>query len=237
MLTAPLLTATRLVGALVVLKAVDVAVRGPQALPGPVWLLVLAGWTGSGLALAAGRPALQRAAWAGVLVAGTALAVDAPLELRRQHLVLLLGVALAGLVSRDDDERRLLWRTQLSALYGVAALAKLNEGFLGGDVLAGAFSTGPLAVLPPPALLVPAGVALVLTEAALAVLLWLPRWRTAAVALAVALHGSALLVASADLLVGLRLVVFGGTAVAVCAACARRPTARRQDAAPVPSAQ
>lgn len=204
---------SRLLGGLVLLKAVDVAERGPQALPTAGWLLVLAVWAGSGLALVAGRQA-----WAGVLVGGAGIAVDLPLELRRQHLVLLLGVALAALVAREAAERRLLWRLQLSTLYGTAALAKLNESVLGGDVLAGTLLTGPLGVLPPTPVLLAAGVALVAVEAGLAVGVW--RAPVAALCVAAALHGSALVVASADPLVGLRLVVFGGTAVVLCAACA-----------------
>lgn len=202
------------------------ALRGPQALPPPVWAGVLLLWLGGGAALLSGhRPAgLVRSAWGVVLVAGTALAVDYPLDLRRQHLFLLLGTALAALVARDGPERLLLWRSQLTALYGVAALAKLNESFLGGDVLALTVATGPLGPLLPslPALVLGlAGVLLVATEATLAAAPWVPRLRRPAVGLAVALHAGALVVASATPSVGLRLVVFGGTAVALCAASAQ----------------
>ena len=215
-------TADRLLGGLVVLKAVDVVLRGPQALPGPLWVVVLAAWVAAGLALVSARPELTRGAWAAVFVTGVALAVDLPLELRRQHLVLLIGVALAGLVARDVPERLLLWRIQLLALYGVAALAKLNESFLGGDVLALTVASGPLGGLgsPPTALLVVAGVGLLAVEAALAVMLWVRRCRQAMTVLAAALHTGALLVAGASPLIALRLVVFGGAAVVLCAACA-----------------
>ena len=229
--TANRVTADRLLGGLVVLKAVDVAVRGPQALPGPLWVVVLAGWVAAGLALVSARPELVRGAWAAVVVTGVALAVDLPLELRRQHLVLLIGVALAAVVARDVPERLLLWRVQLLALYGVAALAKLNESFLGGDVLALTVATGPLGGLgpPPTAVLVVAGAVLVTVEAALAVLLWVSRWRRAMTVGAAALHTGALLVAGASPMVALRLVVFGGAAVVLCAACAGllSPSSRR----------
>lgn len=219
-----MLTASRLLGGVVLIKAVDVVLRGPSALPTAGWAAVLALWVVGGCALLLGPATRARArtAWGAILVGGAGLAVDVPLELRRQHLFLLLGVALAGLVARDDGERLLLWRVQLTALYGVAALAKTNETFLGGDVLALTFATGPLAPLGPPGtgLLIACGVVLVAAEAGLAVALWLPRLRVAAVGVAAALHGGALVVASADPLVGLRLVVFGGAAVLLCAACA-----------------
>ena len=102
-----------------------------------------------------------------------------------QHTVLLAFVGLAGAVARDAAERLVLWRVQLSVLYGVAAVAKLNASFLGGDVLAGSLRDGPLPVsLPLPALLV-AGVGVVLLEALLAVAPWVPRFRRPALGVAV----------------------------------------------------
>ena len=201
-------------------KGVDVAVRGPSALPTVVWLAALALWLGAGAALVTGRD--LRPVWAAVLVGGACFAVDLPLELRRQHLVLLIGVALAAAVARDRQERLLLWRLQLSALYGFAALAKLNESFLGGDVLATATLLGPLgpSAVPSPVGLVALSVALVAVEALLAVTPWVPRLRRPGTLLAAALHTVALVVASASVFVGLRLVVFGGTAVALHAASA-----------------
>lgn len=209
-----MLTLPRAVGALVLVKAVDVAVRGAGRLPGPLWALALAGLVAGGLALLAGR---DRTGWALVLASGLAVAVDAPLELRRQHLVLLLGVALVGVVARDDGERLLLLRAQLSALYGVAALAKLNESFLGGDVLAAAVVRVPTPPLP---LLLAAGAGLVALEVALAVAPWRPRRRRPGLALAVAFHTATLVLVSDAPLVALRLLVFGGLAVAVHATSA-----------------
>jgi hypothetical protein len=220
------LSADRVLGALVVLKAVDVVVRGPAALPGPAWATVLLLWAAGGVALVRGpvQPTAMRVAWAAVLLGGAGLAADYPLELRRQHLVLLLALALVGVVARGDRERLLLWRVQLSALYGVSALAKLNESFLAGDVLAGAVVAAPLwsALLPAPPLLVLVlmGVALIVTEAVLAVTPWVPRLRRPGTALATAFHAAALLLVSTDPLVALRLVVFGGTAVLLHAASA-----------------
>lgn len=218
------LSVGRVGGVLVLVKAGDVALRGPVGLPAPLWAVVLGLFVGGGAVLVAGQ-GWARGGWSSVLVGAAGLAVDLPLELRRQHLVLLMGVALIGLVTRSLDERLLLWRVQLSALYGVAALSKLNESFLGGDVLAGAVVAAPAwsSVLdpPPPQLLVLAGLALIATEVALAVAPWVARLRRPGTALAVAFHSATLVLVSNDPLVGLRLVVFGGTAVLLHAASAR----------------
>lgn len=204
-----MLTAGRVVGALVLLKAVDVGLRGPDPLP--LWAAALAVWVAGGVLLLRERPA----GWWCVLLGGLALCVEAPLELRRQHLVLLVGVALAAVVAGTDAERLLLWRGQLSALYGVAALAKLNEAYLSGTVLSEALR----APLPLPVVLA-LGTALVATEVLLALTPWLPRLRRAGTAVAAALHGVALLVVTGGPLVTLRLAVFGGTAVLLHAASA-----------------
>lgn len=153
-----MLTLPRALGALVMVKAVDVALRD-----GSLLLLLL--WVAAGAALLLGRDG--RLAFSGLLLAGAGLAYDLPLDLRRQHLVLLMGVALVGAVTGDDRERLILWRLQLSTLYGFAAAAKLNETFLSGTVLAGALRD-PL----PLAVLVAAGIALIAVEALLAVTPW-----------------------------------------------------------------
>ena len=217
-----MLSADRLGGALVLLKAVDVAVRGPVGLPAPLWAAALTVWVAGGVGLLTGRS--PRPCWAAVLVAGAGFAVDYPLELRRHHLVLLMAVALGAAVARDRTERLLLWRLELSTLYGVAALAKVNESFLGGDVLARGVVAAPVwsALLPSPplALLLLAGLGLIAAEAVLAVAPWVPRLRRPGTAVAAALHGMAVVLATTSPLVGLRLVVFGGTAVLLHAASA-----------------
>lgn len=227
-----MLTLGRVLGALVLVKSVDVVLRGPQALPVSLWAVVLGLWLAGGLALLSGAGA--RAAWSLVLVGGAGLAVDLPLELRRQHLVLLAAVALVGLVARDQREHLLLLRVQLSALYGVAALAKLNEPFLGGTVLAQATAGAPAGweLLPLP-LLLAAGAGLIAAEALLAVTPWFARLRVPGAALAAGLHALALLVVAGGPLVTLRLLVFGGTAVALHAASAGLlPLAPRRDVSP-----
>ena len=214
-----MLSADRIAGALILVKAVDVAVRGPVDLPAPLWVAVLSLWVVGGTGLLAGRggPKTARGCWALVLCGGAGIAFDYPLELRRHHLVLLMAVALGALVARDDHERLLLWRVQLSTLYGIAALAKVNESFLGGDVLARGVVAAPLwssLLAPPPLpLLLLAGIALIATEALLAVTPWVRRLRRPGTAVAAGFHLVALLLASTSPLVALRLVVFGGTAV------------------------
>ncbi len=189
-----MLTAGRVVGALVLLKATDLLGAPP---------LVLAALVLGGVLLLLGREG-----WLLVLAGGLGVLATAPVELRRQHLVLLVAVALVATVTRDDGERLLLWRTQLSALYGIAALAKLNEAYLSGTVLT-------LALRPslPLAVVVALGVGLVAVEVLLVVTPWVPRLRRPGTAVAAALHGSALLVVAGGPAVTLRLLVFGGAAV------------------------
>lgn len=135
-------------------------------------------------------------------------------QLRRQHLVLLMAVALGGVVARDDQELLLLWRVELSTLYGIAGLAKVNESFLGGGVLARAVAGAPLGgPVPSPLLLVLAGLGVIAVEAFLAVTPWVPRLRRTGLAVAAGLHTLSLVLVGVSPLVALRLVVFGGTAV------------------------
>lgn len=210
-------TVDRIAGGLILLKAVDVLLRGPDRWPLLLWLAALGLWVvGAGLLLFAVDWSRSRQAWALVLVGGLGLLADAPIELRWQHMVLMTAVALGAVVARDGPERLLLWRIELSVLYGVAALAKVNESFLGGDVLARAVGGTALgrSLLPDStALLLLAGGAVVLTELVLALTPWVPRLRVPGTLLAAALHLGGLLLLSVDALVGLRLLFFGGTAV------------------------
>ena len=216
-----MLTFRQVLGGLVLVKAADVALRDGALLP-------LAVWIAAGLALLTGRNA--RVWWAALLLAGGGLAIDLPLDLRRQHLVLLIGVALVGAVTADDRERLLLWRLQLTALYAFAALAKLNETFLSGSVLAAALEGGPVPLPRLPVLvLVILGIALIAVEALLAVTPWV--LQRLGLLLAVGLHGTALLVVGGGPLVTLRLVVFGGTAVLLHAAAAGVVPLRRSASA------
>lgn len=217
-----MLTAARAVGVLVLVKVVDVAARGPAELPAVGWAVALAVFAAGGLGLV--LVGACRACWVAVAAGAVGIALDLPLELRLQHLVLVLGVAVAAAVSLGPVEQLVLWRLQLSALYGVAALSKLNETFLSGNVLSQAVFAAPSwsSVLPRPplAVVVLAGVALVATECLLAVAPWVTRLRGPGALLAVAFHTATLLLVTDAPVVGLRLVVFGGTAVVLHAASA-----------------
>ena len=162
----------------------------------------------------------DRPAWALVAVAAVVLLVAEPVERTWQHTVLLAFVALAAVVARARDERLLLWRVQLSVLYGVAAAAKVNASFLGGDVLAVSLRDGPLPVAPSLPVLVGLSVVTVLLEVLLAAAPWVGRLRRPALAVAALLHLAALVALSVDPLVGLRLLFFGGLAVTLCAVSA-----------------
>lgn len=222
-----MLTAARALGGLVLLKAVDVALRGPVS--GRLWLVGLVLLAAAGAALLAGW---DRGGWVLMVAGAVATAVDAPVELRRQHLVLLALVGLAALAARTPVERRLLWSVQLSALYGTAAMAKLNEVYLSGTVVAAAvadapFGTGVLGV-PPLPLAVAASLALVAAEVLLAAVPWVPRLHRLGLTVAAAFHLVAVPLAGAEPLVALRLVVFGGTALVLLAAVTGRLEAERR---------
>lgn len=167
-----------------------------------------------------------------VLAAAFGAALAADRQLYSNHLLLL--VFLLGLLALTDcgaarqlgDRRRggvdavpawpvRLLQTQLTAVYSFAALSKLNAVFLSGAVLAAHLrTTGPLAALAatraagPLAVLAIATVAI---EAFLAVALWLPRLRPAAIFLGTGLH----LVIVFAMEPALPLAVFGLTALAV----------------------
>ena len=227
-----MLSAGRVIGVLVLVKSVDVGLRGPQDLPAPFWVLSLVLLVSGGLLL---TTALERAGWAALLAGCVVAAADFPPELRWQHLFLLLLVALAALVARDDAERLLLWRVQVSALYGTAAVAKLNGSYLGGDVLAGVTGAAPLGsgLLPEPplVLLLVAGVGLIGLEVLIAVTPWVRRLHGIGLLTAGVFHVVAVPLAGTDPLVALRLVVFGGTSLVLLAAC----TGRLAPSAPIRS--
>ena len=206
-----MLSVERILGGLVLLKGLDLALTGSHPAALAVFLV-------GGVLLLRDRAL----GWPLVLTGGLALLALAPLELRRQHLVLLVGIALVATVARDDGTRLMLWRTQLSALYGFAVLAKLNEAFLSGTVMAEALRVP----LPLPVLLA-LGVSLLGVEALLAVTPWVPRLRTAGTAAAAGLHGVALLIVAGGPLIALRLLVFGGALVLLHAASAGLVPIRR----------
>ena len=248
--TPPWLDADRVAGALVLLKALDVAVRGPGRLPTTLWALVLAALVGGAASLLAadrapgplGRSARLR--WLVVGVAAAGVVVDLPRELRLQHTVVLLWLAAGAVVARTARERLLLWRVQITALYGASAAAKVNEAYLGGDVMARSVVQEPvwsaLLPLPPPTVLVLMGVGLIATEAALAVTPWVPRLRRPGLALAVALHVVALVLVADAPIVKLRLAFFGGLGVllhATSAGVLRLPTCSRRTEQAVAAAE
>ena len=217
-----MLTADRLIGGIVLLKAVDVTVRGPSGATG-LWAIAAGVLAVGGALLIADRP---RAGWLVALAGCAAIVVEQPLELRLQHTVLLAWAALGAYVARGEAERLLLWRVLVSTLYGVAALAKVNESYLSGDALALALSGAPfgtgLVPLPPPALLVSLAVALVAVEILLAAIPWVSRLAGPGFACAVVFHLLAVPLAGVEPLVALRLVVFGGTSLVLLAACTGR---------------
>jgi predicted DCC family thiol-disulfide oxidoreductase YuxK len=163
-------------------------------------------WLASGVCLALGwRTRLAGA----VLTATLASVLFLDQQLYSNHLYLMLPVA--GLLTVADsgaavslDARRngergwvpgwpvLLICIQVSIVYGFAALAKLNPDFLSGSVVAVYLRReGPLAVPDAWRSLEPMLVISILavcSEAFVAIFLWSPRWRPAALVAGLGLH-------------------------------------------------
>ena len=172
----------------------------PPAIP---WLVVL--WAAAALLFACGW-------WtrtAGVVLAATVLYVlllDEQTYSNHLYLlvliVLLLVLANAGAAFSVDARRGAappraeayavwLLRTQVSATYAFAALAKLNAVYLSGATLAGYMSADLLAALPAATRLpfvLACSWGTIAVEMGLAAALWSARWRRIAVAAGVALH-------------------------------------------------
>lgn len=89
--------------------------------------------------------------------------------LENNHSVLIFAIALIVALFPERSQRHLLYRTQLTAMYLFAGVAKINSVFLTGDVVAGR-SNGILTTGEPLALAMAWGT--VVTELGLAVLLW-----------------------------------------------------------------
>ncbi len=173
---------------------------GPAGIP---WLVAL--WAGAALLFTCG-------CWtrtAGVVLAAAmsyVLLLDEQTYSNHLYLlvlvVLLLVLANAGGALgvdarrgrvRPHAEAYAVWllRTQVSATYAFAALAKLNPVYLSGATLAGYMSADLLVALPE-AMRLPFVLACswgtIALELGLAVALWSARWRRVAVAAGVALH-------------------------------------------------
>ncbi len=110
-----------------------------------------------------------------------------------------------------------LLRTQVSATYAFAGLAKLNRAYLSGATMAAYMSPRVLAAMPEggrrPLVLAFSWSAIAL-ELWLAGALWLPRWRVAAVVVAAAFHAG--MVALLPPGVRFQLVVFAIEMLALC---------------------
>ncbi len=102
-----------------------------------------------------------------------------------------------------------LMKLQISVVYVFAAITKLNEPFLSGVVLFRQVGSGILPIpesILVPSILAPMAIGAVITELALATLLWRSRGRDFAVLLGLALHGSIILLLAPIL----QLIVFAG---------------------------
>lgn len=192
----------------------------------PLSLLILGVWITTAVLFAAG----WRTQVVGLLLSGSMAATllsDQQLYANHFYLlilvVFLLTVAGSGTVLSVDATRGrsqevpawgvLLLKSQLTVVYTFAALTKMTEGFLSGEVLAAQLGTGWVGV--PDALVTPAwmrtlAVATIAVELALAWGLWSRRWRPVVIPLGLGLHlGIVLFIVPWD-----RLAIFGATMLA-----------------------
>jgi predicted DCC family thiol-disulfide oxidoreductase YuxK len=168
-------------------------------------LLLIGSWLASGTLFLVGWHT-RIAGSALVVTLAAVLAFDQQLYSNHLYLMLLASLLLvlanAGAAHSLDARRggretvpawpiRLL-RVQVSMVYGFAALAKLNVTFLSGSVVASYLRRdGPLAVPADWRAIEPMLVVSVLAvciEAFIAIGVWLPRWRPAAIVSGLALH-------------------------------------------------
>jgi hypothetical protein len=128
----------------------------------------------------------------------------------RNHLNLLMWVALTLLLFGDEEQRRLVLRCQLTLLYGFAAAAKLWPDWLSGEALLEYTWVAPL--LADPAVVAIAWTTIAV-EALLAVAVWSPR--RLGVTLAAALHLAFLFFTHSEPVDVGRIAVFGVLSLAV----------------------
>jgi len=192
-----------------------------EALP-----LFIGGWLAAALCLLLGWHT-RLAGLALSLAVAYAIALDRQLYASHLYLMgllsLLLALGGAGEALSLDALRRgspaaraipswpaALLKAQLSIVYGFAALAKLNPVYLSGAVLAVNLRHGGPLALPEALLAAPLLAALaagsVALEAFLALALWSPRWRRAALLLGPAFHAA--MVLAIDPALALQIGVF-----------------------------
>ena len=149
------------VAVLAAYKSVEHAVlHGPR-----LWML-----TGALLLLGALWTPLRPRAGMAVVAAGALVVNLTPAY--RNHLALLMWVALALALFSDEHATRIALRCQLTLMYGFATLAKLWPAWLSGEALGARTWLG--AILPE-GLLVTVAWVTVIVEAALAVAVWSSR--------------------------------------------------------------
>jgi hypothetical protein len=193
----------------VILKAVDVALIGPQLLPAAmaVGLTVLL-LGGAAAVLFAGRSSQPaRTARIGWLLVSAAFGVMLTGPLYRNHVFFLLWVSAVLALFGDRGSRRLLLTSHLSVVYAFAAVTKLNPLWLSGASLEqwGARLFGVPVVL--------AAIATIVVEAVLAVAVWRPNrtW----VVVAALMHVAFVIGVAGGPFDLLRLVVFNGASIAL----------------------
>lgn len=143
------------------------------------------------------------------IIASSSLVVNlTPAYRNHVHLLMVLAATLA--LFGDEDTERWVLRSQLSIMYGFAAVAKLQGEWLSGGMLEGMTWPGKLL---PAGVLIAMAVGTIVLELALAIGAWMRRrewfW------LAVATHVTFLLFTQTGMWDAARLAMFGVMTVAV----------------------
>lgn len=173
----------------------------------PVVVSLLVLWVAAGAAFTIGYRT-RIAGW--TLLAAIAVVLSLDQQTYSNHLYLMALIVLllttagpGGALSVDaargrgspfaDGTAVFLLKAQVSIVYFFAGLWKINEPFLSGAVLAGQLGSGPVPfpeILRTPSVLAVVAAATVVTEMFIAAGLWLRRYRSLSIGLAVLLHGA-----------------------------------------------
>jgi hypothetical protein len=210
---------TQVFGALCFAKLIELLPRlGWQATDNVAVLLMgafIAAWLLATIRLMRGR---GKPVDAGVLSVSILVVYLWRPALANHHLALIAWIAAILWLFPNDVERRLLLRVQCTVVYAFAALAKLNPEFLSGDVLGRTASVriaGQSLALEAHlgSVLIFAAVVTIVTEAWLAMGLWIRRMRWPTVLLGVAFHTSVVLLMVRGPGSAIRLTVFNALMV------------------------
>lgn len=217
-------------GFVAVWKAVDIGLRLPRSVDGPIALAAIFVWLAGAALLVLGRHV--HLAGAALALAGSGVILVG--DLYNHHLYLFVVVALV-LALYDETSQVVLLRAQVTIVYAFAVLTKINGTFLAGDVVRASLERSTLfGSVSSDELLVGLGIATILIEFALPIALWwTPRTRRAAVVGGLIFHLGVVAGTAHDVESFVQLVTFGALMVSMYLAFFVEPSASSATAADV----